>query len=95
MSGCGRNNTDFAEDRISIVLTQAAKYSGKVYTIDDFPEIELLRIEPTSDAADNRQFTLYLKNSSKQNVLNAIDLLSKRDDIQSTHLCYDSGAFPV
>jgi|GEM_PF-3663690 len=82
MSGCGNKGNDFAIDRVGIYLTQAAKDSGKEYTIADFPEIELLKIEPWSDSVTNRSFSLYLKKPSKKNVLKAVELLNKRDDIE-------------
>jgi len=85
--GCRNKNQDLHIDHVIITLTQEAIDSGKTYTIADFSEIELLRIEQLS-AFNYQQFALYLKKPSKKNVFKAVELLNKRDDIQLAALSY-------
>jgi len=81
MSGCGRNNGNAPTyDRVRIDLTEEAIASGKVYTLDDFTEIDIIYIKVVSPG---RTLWLTLREPGRQNVLHAIELLEQRKDVES------------
>jgi len=87
--GCKKNNNDnqskqeFAYDMVLVRLTQEVVDSGKVYTIEYFPEINLSKVEYVSydTFVDYSRLNLYLLEPSKENVLDAVQLLKQRSDI--------------
>ena len=80
MSGCWtrRNEYDFRNDTVIIILTQEAIDSGRIPTIEDFPEIELVGVRYLGFGT----YVLTLKRPSHRNVLRAVELLSQRGDIE-------------
>ena len=89
-------NDKFASDRVLVVLDEEASYSDKTYTVDDFKTIGCCFVtEFTEHAIEKyresnidieklnykRVLNLELESSSKENVLDVIEELMKRNDV--------------
>ena len=89
---------EFAEDRVVVVVKQ--KSGTTIFTEHDFAEIDVVAVEnlsyPQEDAAIHSAgqegekiiLSLTLRDSGKRNVLNAIKLLEKREDVISAEPDY-------
>ena len=77
---------DFSDNLIIAYIKRQYSAIQQTYTADDFPYIELTKIETVFEyipEENNRVgLFLYLKESGKQNVLDAIELLEQDDKIQ-------------
>ena len=67
----------------SLIITIIKDYSEQTCTVSDFPEIELSAVETNWDMGSSCILTLTLKEPGKNNVLRAIALLLRREDITS------------
>jgi len=85
---------NFADDKVIIGFNKEASLNIVEYTPSDFPEINCIKVvDATSGTLElinagmldsekfRRVLALYLAEKSKENVLQAIKLLEKRDDI--------------
>lgn len=83
-------DSNFTDDMVLVVLNTNATKKCKAYTVDDFPEIDCLRVDNLSlktkqdaiEENDRQSLHITLKNKSKQNVLDACNMLMKRDDVR-------------
>lgn len=76
--------SQFAIDHVVITVYPFA--NDVEYTAEDFSEIGCMRVVCTSDSVtDNtkptKRFRLYFEGRSKRDVLNAIEVLLRRDDV--------------
>jgi hypothetical protein len=69
-----------------VFITQEAKDSGKTYTLEDFPELDLTdvkhRIYTFLDVEHNYLY-VYLKHPSDKNARAAVRILKKRADVET------------
>ena len=91
--GCGKQRQDFAYDVVLVVLTKEATIEsdlGRNYKLEDFAEIGITKIDILSTlsldfVANPYEFRsslkLTLKKPSRENVLDAVEKLKKRSDI--------------
>ena len=96
MMGCkNKNRNEFVDYAVYVTLTSEASLNAyqtdKVYSPIDFPEIELTEVRSLFIQPDWLTLVLYLQTPGKQNVLNAITLLSGRSDVKSaSQMSYES-----
>ncbi len=89
---------DFADDVIMVTITNAVSIGSKRYTADDFVSINCIDVNDIFAGAElkehynpskfHRILALTISNPSKQNVLDAIDILEQRDDVLSAEPNY-------
>jgi hypothetical protein len=61
------------------LLIMVAK--GHNWTVDDFPELDLIAVEQIAELSGGIILLLHLANPGRENVLDAIELLNQRGDI--------------
>ena len=82
---------EFVDNHIMVVITNIASltYKDKNYTPKDFPEIQCTEVNDlTSSSLDkpyHKVLCLTIENAGKQNVLDAIKELEKREDVLSAN----------
>lgn len=101
---------DFAEDCVLVTLKKAYSEINKKYTVDDFSEVACIEVKdltyipdyenkPLLNKDDFHQIlSIGLKNKGKKEVLNAIKILEKREDVLSAEPNYyfePEGGFAV
>ncbi|MDR0462191.1 MAG: hypothetical protein LBG88_02540 [Christensenellaceae bacterium] len=88
MVGCGREEWEPTfVDRVFVELTADASSEAnnwKVYTVEDFPELELDHV--SHGVSSWNILTLWLKEPGRQNASNAFLLLLAREDVKSASL---------
>ena len=82
---------EFADDRVMVVLSKNASYNRKSYSYDDFNKYECSSVTEFTQSSScfknkdskehNRVFCLELTAKSKQNVLDVMEDLMKREDV--------------
>ena len=82
-------DSDFKEDKVVVEIKMGYNRGERKYTLEDFPYLELERVEyaPTYYLSERVALNLYLKTPGKQNVLDAISRLEKDERVY--HACPD------
>lgn len=67
----------------------SANESGKIYTVEDFPELSLAKVDNLfTSPGQVRILILYLQEPSHKRVLEYVEILKNRDDVQSAGPSY-------
>ena len=78
--GCGVSN--FSYEFLVVQMTIEASRRDEPFTVDDFPELNLLSVDEILNIPNQRRFLqLRIAEPSLTNIINAASLLNQRNDV--------------
>ncbi|MBQ2710686.1 MAG: S8 family serine peptidase [Clostridia bacterium] len=93
-------NDSFADNKVVVVINRKTTFAKENYTIQDFGDINCIKVDnmfslqnATESQKNNSNFRqileITLAESNKQNVLDCVDVLEKRSDIEYVGVDYE------